>query len=204
MLRFCFTVEAYQPNGVSKWQLYVTWLLPRGSTTTTLWPLAISMFTTKRNGYVLYCFWAIIGFWQNALNGKCNVSNYWHCLLCCMADSCLHMFRSITLGFSIGWSNHVPAWNFAWFLHLGSLMKTYVEQFQHDMAEHEYCAYCLEAREGRQSCCHENHWIPLKDFEERDQLSIIQYEYHTAFGKEMKWTSIKSWMRPVKLFTLQS
>lgn len=103
-----------------------------------------------------------------------------------MADTHFYMLCTITLGFPVGWGNHVPNRHIAWFLHLGALMKTFFQQYLEDHADSEYCAYCLESRNDRGMCCHENHWIPLSDLEHVDQMSIIQYEYDTAFPKESK------------------
>jgi hypothetical protein len=33
----------------------------------------------------------------------------------------------------------------------------------------EFCAYCLEERNDKRSCCQENHWVEYKDLDEESK-----------------------------------
>jgi hypothetical protein len=38
-----------------------------------------------------------------------------------------------------------------------------------DMDGVEFCAYCLEERGDKRSCCQENHWVVYEDLDEETQ-----------------------------------
>ncbi len=61
-------------------------------------------------------------------------------------------------------------------------MKNFIQQYKEDMAEVEFCPYCLEAKGEKHSCCQENHFIPFADFDDDTQLEMIAAEYDYEFG----------------------
>lgn len=55
-----------------------------------------------------------------------------------------------------------------------SLYEQYKEEFMSSSTE--YCFYCMKPKEGKYSCCHENHFGTFSDFDERDQQEMINNE----------------------------
>ena len=55
-----------------------------------------------------------------------------------------------------------------------SLYEEYKEEFM--KSDIEYCYYCLNAKGGKFSCCHENHFGTFRDLYEEDQKEIINNE----------------------------
>jgi hypothetical protein len=41
----------------------------------------------------------------------------------------------------------------------------------------DYCCYCYEPKDDKISCCQENHFIQLKDFDHETQMEIAKAEY---------------------------
>ena len=52
----------------------------------------------------------------------------------------------------------------------------YVKESADDM----YCPYCLQLQADKFSCCHEVHFIPLKDLSSYAQhtIAVAEYEEH--------------------------
>lgn len=44
--------------------------------------------------------------------------------------------------------------------------QTFKEAAMTDMDGVEFCAYCLEERNDKRSCCQENHWVVYEDLDE--------------------------------------
>jgi hypothetical protein len=42
----------------------------------------------------------------------------------------------------------------------------------HDLDGVEFCAYCLEEREDKKSCCQENHWVVYDDLDKETQDNL--------------------------------
>lgn len=55
-------------------------------------------------------------------------------------------------------------------------MKSLIEQYREEFHGIEYCVYCMEPKGGKHSCCQENHFIPFEDFDNQDQMDIIDAE----------------------------
>ena len=65
-------------------------------------------------------------------------------------------------------------------------MKEFYQQMKEEFlrSDTEYCYYCLEPKDDKRSCCHENHFGCFKDLHEEDQHYIITAEYELAFGEK--------------------
>jgi len=59
-------------------------------------------------------------------------------------------------------------------------MKSLIEQYREEFQGIEYCCYCMEPKDGKHSCCKENHFIPFEDFDDKDQIQMIEDEIYWA------------------------
>jgi len=59
-------------------------------------------------------------------------------------------------------------------------MKSLIEQYREEFQGIEYCCYCMEPKDGKHSCCQENHFIPFEDFDDKDQIQMIEDEIYWA------------------------
>jgi hypothetical protein len=57
-------------------------------------------------------------------------------------------------------------------------MKSLIEQYREEFQGIEYCCYCMEPKDGKHSCCQENHFIPFEDFDDKDQIQMIEDEIY--------------------------
>ena len=66
-------------------------------------------------------------------------------------------------------------------------VKSLYEQFKQEFmaSDIEYCCYCLEPKEDKIGCCHENHFVEFKDLYPEDQQAIINEELELAFGADV-------------------
>lgn len=53
-------------------------------------------------------------------------------------------------------------------------MKHILQQIIEDEANTEFCCYCCDPKGDKLSCCQENHFIPLSDFDQATQMEIAQ------------------------------
>ena len=59
-------------------------------------------------------------------------------------------------------------------------MKSLIEQYREEFQGIEFCCYCMEPKDGKHSCCQENHFIPFEDFDDKDQIQMIEDEIYWA------------------------
>jgi hypothetical protein len=59
-------------------------------------------------------------------------------------------------------------------------MKSLIEQYREEFQGIEYCCYCMEPKDGKYSCCQENHFILFEDFDDKDQIQMIEDEIYWA------------------------
>lgn len=57
-------------------------------------------------------------------------------------------------------------------------MKSLIEQYREEFHGIEYCCYCMEPKDNKYSCCQENHFIPFQDFDDKDQIQMIEDEIY--------------------------
>jgi hypothetical protein len=57
-------------------------------------------------------------------------------------------------------------------------MKSLIEQYREEFQGIEFCCYCMEPKDGKHSCCQENHFIPFEDFDDKDQIQMIEDEIY--------------------------
>jgi len=69
-------------------------------------------------------------------------------------------------------------------------MKSLIEQYREEFQGIEYCCYCIEPKDGKHSCCKENHFILFEDFDDVDQLHIIDGEIALAVWQAEKQLEI--------------
>jgi hypothetical protein len=53
-------------------------------------------------------------------------------------------------------------------------VKHILQQFIEDEASTEFCCYCCEPKGDKLTCCQENHFIPLSDFDQATQMEIAK------------------------------
>jgi hypothetical protein len=65
-------------------------------------------------------------------------------------------------------------------------VKSLYEQFKQEFmaSSVEYCCYCLETRDDKIGCCHENHFVEFKYLPDDEQKHIINSEIEQSFGAE--------------------
>jgi hypothetical protein len=61
-------------------------------------------------------------------------------------------------------------------------MKSWLQQFIEEQASVEYCPYCMDLRNDKQSCCGEVHFIEFRDLDEETQREIAKEEWDSNFG----------------------
>ena len=62
-------------------------------------------------------------------------------------------------------------------------MKTFLEQAKEELHGVMFCAYCMESKGNKLSCCEEVHFLEFQDFDDDTQTKIVQDEYDLSFGK---------------------
>ena len=55
-------------------------------------------------------------------------------------------------------------------------MKGLIAHYMELMGQVEFCPYCMEEKDGKHSCCQENHFGTFRDLDQAAQDEILQTE----------------------------